>query len=400
MQANEKTIIGVDHGYAAIKTAHCVFSTGLMAYNHEPYTRQDVLEYEGKWYVCGTGRQPVQREKMANDTYYLLTLAAIARELERRRLPHRCTVALASGLPLTSYGRQKGSFKKYLLRSPQPVKYRYEGEAYEVTVEGVWLYPQGYSALAMHPDLIAGEPSFLLMDIGGWTVDMMRLDNGSASAGTCRSLELGMIRCLDEAREQVLRDTGLSLTDAQIERVLSGQPCSMDEEARGVIERQGRQYTEHLLSAAMEAGFDLKALPVVILGGGAGVAARNLRESDRTAGSTRRALSASRSRWRPAASPSEKTGLLFVPSPARRSGAAACVGDPAGCAGRKENGVCGGSDPAEQGSGSTGADIAPCSAGGAADRQHTSVRRGGNSARPDAGFSGRSVKGRACHCWK
>ena len=69
MQANEKTIIGVDHGYAAIKTAHCVFPTGLTAYNHEPYTRQDVLEYEGKWYVCGTGRQPVQREKMANDTY-------------------------------------------------------------------------------------------------------------------------------------------------------------------------------------------------------------------------------------------------------------------------------------------------------------------------------------------
>lgn len=281
MQANEKTIIGVDHGYAAIKTAHCVFSTGLTAYSHEPYTRQSVLEYEGKWYVCGTGRQPVQREKMANDTYYLLTLAAIAMELERRRLPRRCTVALASGLPLTSYGRQKGGFKKYLLRSPQPVKYRYEGESYEVTVEGIWLYPQGYSALAMHPDLIAGEPSFLLMDIGGWTVDMMRLDNGSASAGTCRSLELGMIRCLDEAREQVLRDTGLSLTDAQIERVLSGQPCSMDEEARGVIERQGRQYTEHLLSAAMEAGFDLKALPVVMLGGGACVAARNLRESDR-----------------------------------------------------------------------------------------------------------------------
>ena len=61
MQANEKTIIGVDHGYAAIKTAHCVFSTGLTMYNHEPYTRQAVLEYEGKWYVCGTGRQPVQR---------------------------------------------------------------------------------------------------------------------------------------------------------------------------------------------------------------------------------------------------------------------------------------------------------------------------------------------------
>ena len=44
MQANEKTIIGVDHGYAAIKNAKCVFTTGLTAYNQEPYTRQDVME--------------------------------------------------------------------------------------------------------------------------------------------------------------------------------------------------------------------------------------------------------------------------------------------------------------------------------------------------------------------
>lgn len=187
--------------------------------------------------------------------------------------------ALASGLPLTSYGRQKGSFKKYLLRSPQPVKYRYEGEAYEVTVEGVWLYPQGYSALAMHPDLIAGEPSFLLMDIGGWTVDMMRLDNGLRQCGDLPEPGAGHDPVSGRSTGTGAADTGLSLTDAQIERVLSGQPCSMDEEARGVIERQGRQYTEHLLSAAMEAGFDLKALPVVILGGGEGVAARNLRES-------------------------------------------------------------------------------------------------------------------------
>ena len=69
------------------------------------------------------------------------------------------------------------------------------------------------------------------------------------------------------------------------------------------------------------------------------------------------------------------------------------MGDPAGCAGGKENGVCGGSDPAQQGRGSTGADIAPCSAGGAADSQYTSARRGGNRARPDAGFSGRFVNG-------
>lgn len=97
----------------------------------------------------------------------------------------------------------------------------------------------------------------------------MRLDNNVPNAATCRSLELGMIRCIDEVKEQVRRDVGLSVTDAQVERVLAGKPCSMDEDARGIIQKQGRLYTERLLSAAMEAGFDLKAIPVVMLGGGA-----------------------------------------------------------------------------------------------------------------------------------
>lgn len=48
-----------------------------------------------------------------------------------------------------------------------------------------------------------------------------------------------MIRCIDEAKEQVRRETGLSVTDAQVERVLAGQSCSMDENARSVIQKQG-----------------------------------------------------------------------------------------------------------------------------------------------------------------
>ena len=74
-------------------------------------------------------------------------------------------------------------------------------------------------------------------------MDLMRLDKGIPDASTCRSLELGMIRCVDEIREQVRRDTGLSLTDAQTERILSGKPCSLPEETRAIVRRQGRLYT-------------------------------------------------------------------------------------------------------------------------------------------------------------
>ena len=71
-------IIGVDHGYAAMKTAHFSFPTGLVEYEHEPYTQKDVLEYDGKHYVVGSARQPLQRDKTRTEDYYLLTLAALS----------------------------------------------------------------------------------------------------------------------------------------------------------------------------------------------------------------------------------------------------------------------------------------------------------------------------------
>ena len=57
-------IIGVDHGYSAMKTAHICFPSGIVKYEHEPYTNRGVLRIEGKYYVCGTGRQPLLRTKI------------------------------------------------------------------------------------------------------------------------------------------------------------------------------------------------------------------------------------------------------------------------------------------------------------------------------------------------
>lgn len=273
--------IGIDHGYYAIKTKHCSFPAGITAYGEqEPYTRQNLLVFEGRHYICGTGRQPIQRDKTASDNYYLLTLAALAQELRTRGAPRECSVTIAAGLPLTGFGRDKEKFRAYLFRSPQPVCFAYEGQEYRITIEDVKLFPQGYTALFTEPELLQDEPSLLLMDIGGWTVDLMRIDHGRPAAETCHSLELGMIRCIDAVREEVRRQTGLSVTDAQIEQMLAGQPCSLGDEVRGIVRQQGRTYTERLLSAVLEAGFDFKAMPVVMLGGGASVVNRHIGPSD------------------------------------------------------------------------------------------------------------------------
>ena len=273
-------IIGIDHGYYAIKTKQVCFPTGIIRYEYEPYTMQNVLQYRGEYYVCGTGRQTLVKDKTANDNYYLLTLAALAQEIRKRKGERTAKVVLAAGLPLTGFGREKQKFKEYLFQK-QLIRFLYEGERYEIQIEDVKLFPQGYSALALYPEYLKDEPSVLLVDIGGWTVDLMRLDNAVPNAATCRSLELGVIRCIDEILEQVRRNTGLSITETQVERILQGKSCSMPAEVVSLIEKQGRLYIEKILSAITEAGFDLRAVPSIFMGGGAAIFQHRVSTQDR-----------------------------------------------------------------------------------------------------------------------
>ena len=57
------------------------------------------------------------------------------------------------------------------------MNYKFEGVEYSITIEEVAIFPQGYAALMTEVGLLQDEPSMLLMDLGGWTVDLMRIDN-------------------------------------------------------------------------------------------------------------------------------------------------------------------------------------------------------------------------------
>lgn len=271
---SENTVIlGIDHGYYNMKTAHCVFASGLTAYAHEPYTKENVLEIAGKFYVVGSGRQALQKDKTATEDYYLLTLAAIAQEIERRGLERNLSVHLAAGLPLTSFGRDKLKFKNYLLRDGQPVQFRYENRQYNIKIENVSLFPQGYAAILMQRDLLE-EPSVIAADIGGWTVDLMRLDRQIPNAASCRSMEQGLIICLNGIMEQARRQLGISPTAAQIESVLRGENPSLPQRLKELIHTEARAYVQNLLSAIMESGMDVRAMPTVFMGGGASLLKR------------------------------------------------------------------------------------------------------------------------------
>ena len=169
MNTTTPIIIGIDHGYGNIKTAHCCFKTGVAAYDKEPTFKSNLLVYEGKYYLIGEEHKEFTSDKMTDSDYYILTLAATARELNIRRLTSAC-VHLAAGLPLTWVSEQKDSFRAYLLRN-ESVDFTFRGVEYYVEFVGADIFPQGFSAVADRLREFKGIN--MLCDIGNGTMNVM-----------------------------------------------------------------------------------------------------------------------------------------------------------------------------------------------------------------------------------
>lgn len=82
-------IIGVDVGFGNTKTAHKVFSSGVIKHSTKPPISSMVVETNGGFYSVGNPKITIQESKMNNEDMLVLTEAAIAeelRELQRRFL--------------------------------------------------------------------------------------------------------------------------------------------------------------------------------------------------------------------------------------------------------------------------------------------------------------------------
>lgn len=80
---NDLYVIGIDHGYGNMKTANCCFPTGVLKSETEPVFTGDLLAWDEHYYSIGVGHKEFMADKFNDEGYYVLTLAAIARELRR-----------------------------------------------------------------------------------------------------------------------------------------------------------------------------------------------------------------------------------------------------------------------------------------------------------------------------
>ena len=257
----DSLVIGVDHGYGNMKTAHRVFPASV---TEDPQYGASLLTFEGKDYGIGGGHKDFQICKTLDADYYLLTLAAIAEEL-RIRGKHEENLFLAAGLPLHWVKEQKEDFRAYLLQN-HDVKFEYREEAYHITIAGAEIFPQGFAAIA--PDLRNMQGLNMLADIGNGTMNVMLINNGKPVEGGFFTEQFGTWQCMKLARNELVRTCGRAIPDMVIENVIRNGTSDISEEVLDAIRKVAEEYVRRVFAKLRDYGYYPDLMKLYIVGGG------------------------------------------------------------------------------------------------------------------------------------
>ena len=264
---NKIEVIGIDHGWSNIKTSSQVFVTGVKEITTEPALFDGVLEYKGRYYKVGGNRQEVKSTKTEDDTFYLLTLAAVAKELRRRGLCE-AKVFLAVGLPLTRFGSEKSDFVKYLT-AERDIEFLFENIKYHVVIENVAVFPQCYAAVA--DKLQTFNKKTLIVDIGSWTIDIMPVVDKVPDESKCVTIPKGLITCMRTINEQCVRQLNGELDESIIQDIMRFGRCEIDKKYYEIAKAEIEAFREKVHNSIREYGYNLSTTPIVFVGGGASV---------------------------------------------------------------------------------------------------------------------------------
>ena len=272
---NNIKIIGVDHGYGNIKTANTVTPTGVTAYETEPIFSGNILEYGGMYYRIGEGHKEFIADKAMDEDYYILTLMAVARELNLAGI-WEAEVHLAAGLPLTWVRRQREEFRSYLLQN-QEARFRFNGKDYHIRFVGCSLFPQGYPAIANRLGDFRGTN--LLADIRNGTMNILYINNKKAVESRSWTEKFGVNQCMIAARNAVLDSFGVKMDDAAIEQVLRYGTADIGKPYLDCITSVARRYVADIFATLRRYEYNPDLMRLYIVGGG-GCLVRNFGQYD------------------------------------------------------------------------------------------------------------------------
>lgn len=261
-------IIGVDNGNSQHKTRNTCFTTGIALVDDNPIVYDNILDYNNKCYRIGGDRIKVQDDKVCNENFYLLTLAAIAKELIARGTDFigQIHVILAVGLPIGRYSAEKKAFRNYLMKN-RMVRFRYEKREFVIFIDEVLVYPQCYGAIVEKLPEMSGQE--IVVDIGSWTIDIMKVIDKTPDQSAIATDPNGIITCMKKIQEVCVAETNSKIDEYMIREFITKGDVRLDREYIDIMVREFQKYTKGIFRNLAERGINIKTTPITFVGGGA-----------------------------------------------------------------------------------------------------------------------------------
>ena len=258
-------VVGIDHGFSMMKTPHATFENGVEKLGGEATLTNNTLIYQGSYYKVGEGRLPLMQTKTENENYFLLTLAAIAKEMD---IYQQCKadVILAVGLPFSRFGIEKDDFYRYLLREDN-IQFNYSGKNYKIQIIDVYVFPQCYAAIADKLREYGREN--LIVDIGSKTIDVIHTRNYVPVESESTSIPAALIQCMEGIKSNVYQNCNRRVSEDMIQQMILEKDVNIPTDCKVIIREGLEDFAKGMEAKLAELGFDLEMFTVIYAGGGA-----------------------------------------------------------------------------------------------------------------------------------
>ena len=264
-------IIAVDHGNKSIKTPNRLFTSGLVVSSGNLGVKSDYISWEGKYYSLTEKRISYMRDKTEDDRFYVLTLFAIAYELEHAGI-EECVdpidITLLVGLPPAHYGQLHNRFEQYFFRKREIIDFEFNDRCYSIRVNRVVSYPQALAAAVTRYSDLKNHAVSYIIDIGGFTVDVLKLRHGRPDLEVVESFEQGVITLYNNIMSQCNSHYDRLLEDCDIDEVIKGEPTILTGEIQLLIRTNADRFLNEFYNFLRERGIDVKSSKCVFAGGG------------------------------------------------------------------------------------------------------------------------------------
>ena len=277
-------IIAIDNGNANTKTVHSVFTSGLTMHDVKPPMSEEIIKYNGKYYTLSSTRSPYIRDKTKNEECFVLSLFAMAKEIRMsKQNPKGLDIDLAVGLPPEHYGSLREKFAEYFRSFGPVIEFEYNDVPFTLILKSVNVFPQAFAAVLSQASSLKEYSRTYVVDIGGYTTDVLLLAHGKPDLSYCRSLEIGIIKMNNTIKGRISTLYDMQIEEEHIYDVLNGKKTILNEEVQIKIKEEAKKHTESILNNLRELGIDLKSCPAIFIGGGSLLLRPFLEESEKTA---------------------------------------------------------------------------------------------------------------------